>query len=78
YLRLGQRDLPAVPAINERVRMGRRALIYTTFNIIFVAVLSVANLVSPLLTIPYALQWLETIWVNLKFHRDDIFLGLKM
>lgn len=62
YLRLGQRDLPAVPAINERVRMGRRALIYTTFNIIFVAVLSVANLVSPLLTIPYALQWLETIW----------------
>ncbi len=62
YLRLGQRDLPAVPAINERVRMGRRALIYSTFNIIFVAVLSVANLVSPLLTIPYALQWLETIW----------------
>jgi hypothetical protein len=62
YLRLGQRDLPAIPAINERVRMGRRALIYTTFNIIFVAVLSVANLVSPLLTIPYALQWLETIW----------------
>ena len=65
YLRLGQRDLPAVPAINERVRMGRRALIYTTFNIIFVAVLSVANLVSPLLTIPYALQWLETIWGTL-------------
>jgi hypothetical protein len=65
YLRLGQRDLPAVPAINERVRMGRRALIYTTFNIIFVAVLLVANLVSPLLTIPYALQWLETIWGTL-------------
>ena len=65
YLRLGQRDLPAVPAINERVRMGRRALIYTTFNIIFVAALSVANLVSPLLTIPYALQWLETIWGTL-------------
>ena len=62
YLRLGQRDLPAVPAINERARMGRRALIYTTFNIIFVAALSVANLVSPLLTIPYALQWIETIW----------------
>jgi len=65
YLRLGQRDLPAVPAINERVRMGRRALIYTTFNIIFVAALSAANLVSPLLTIPYALQWLETIWGTL-------------
>ena len=65
YLRLGQRDLPAVPAINERARMGRRALIYTTFNIIFVAALSVANLVSPLLTIPYALQWLETIWGTL-------------
>jgi hypothetical protein len=65
YLRLGQRDLPAVPAINERARMGRRALIYTTFNIIFVAVLSVANLVSPLLTIPYALQWVETIWGTL-------------
>jgi hypothetical protein len=70
YLRLGQRDLPAVPAINERVRMGRRALIYTTFNIIFVAALSVANLVSPLLTIRQTsnCHWFPSVVRQQPFH----------
>jgi hypothetical protein len=62
YLRLEQRELDSVPAISTRLKMARRALIYTTFNLVFVAALSLGTLVSPLLSLPYALQWVETIW----------------
>lgn len=66
YLRLEQRDLDSIPELNTRLRMGQRALIYTTFNLLFVAASAVTNLVSPLLTLPYALQLGETIWGTLK------------
>jgi hypothetical protein len=46
--------------------MGRRALIYTTFNLTLVVILSIFNIVPLLLSIPYALQWVETIWGTLK------------
>ena len=66
YLRLDQRDLDVVPDIKNRLKMGRRAIIYTTFNLIFVAALAIISLVSPLLPLPYALQWGETIWGTFK------------
>ena len=66
YLRLEQRELDSVPEISARLKMGRRALIYTTFNLVFVAALSILSLVSPLLILPYTLQWLETIWGTFK------------
>jgi hypothetical protein len=62
YLRLEQRALEEIPGLNTRLRMGRRALLYTTFNLAAVTVLSIAGLLPPLLPIPYALQWFETIW----------------
>lgn len=62
YLRLGQRELKHLPEIRSRLRMGRRTVIYTSFNLLFVVVLAVADRVSPLLSLPYGLQWLETIW----------------
>ena len=62
YLRLEQRELDHLPGIRSRLSMGRRALIYTTFNLLFVIALSIGNLVSPLLSLPYAAQWMETIW----------------
>ena len=65
YLRLEQRNLGSIPDLNSRLHMGRRALIYTSFNLLFVAFLAVINLVSPLLTLPYALQLGETIWGSL-------------
>ena len=65
YLRLEQRELDLVPDIKNRLKMGRRAIIYTTFNLIFVAALAMISLVSPLLPLPYALQWGETIWGTL-------------
>jgi hypothetical protein len=66
YLRLEQRELDSVPDVRNRLMMGRRALIYTTFNLIFAAALGMISLVSPLLPLPYALQWGETIWGTLK------------
>jgi hypothetical protein len=65
YLRLQQRELTQVADIQSRLQMGRRALIYTTFNLLLVSVLGMISLVSPLLFLPYALQWLETIYGTL-------------
>ena len=65
YLRLDQRELSVVPDIKNRLKIGRRAIIYTSFNLIFVAALAMISLVSPLLSLPYALQWGETIWGTL-------------
>lgn len=66
YLRLEQRDLVRVPDPATRIRLGRRALLYTTFNLSAVLVLSLAGLLPVLLPVPYALQWLETIQGTLR------------
>jgi hypothetical protein len=66
YLRLEQRVLKAQPEMAERLSMGRRPILYTTFNLLAVTVLSLLNLLPPLLPLPYALQWVETIWGTLR------------
>jgi hypothetical protein len=65
YLRLVQREWDAVRSVSTRLRKGLRALLYTSFNLILVMLLSVFDFVPFLLGIPYALQWLETIWGTL-------------
>jgi len=62
YLRLDQRVLAEAPDLRARLSMGRRALLYTTFNVIFVAALALSNLVTTWLILPYLLQWLESLW----------------
>jgi hypothetical protein len=62
YLRLEQRELKTMPATATRLKMARRALLYTSFNLAAVIVLSLARLLPPLLFLPYALQWAETLW----------------
>jgi uncharacterized membrane protein (DUF106 family) len=62
YLRLQQRELTQIADIRSRFHMGRRALVYSTFNLLLVLVLAIISLVPPLLLLPYALQWLETIY----------------
>ncbi len=62
YLRLEQRELKAMPARAAQLRMAHRALMYTTFNLAAVLVLSASNILPSLLFIPYALQWGESIW----------------
>jgi hypothetical protein len=62
YLRLAQRELRTAPARKEQFQMGRRALLYTSFNLLIASGLSLASITPILLPLPYALQWGETLW----------------
>ena len=62
YLRLEQREVAEAPVLSERLRMGWRALLYTTFNLLLVGYFSLAGSLPALLPIPYAVQWGESIW----------------
>ena len=62
YLRLEQRELKSHPENRELWRMGKRALIYTSFNLFASLMLGWANIVPQLIFIPFLLQWFETLW----------------
>jgi len=66
YLRLAQRDWPAVPALKQRLRPAWRALACTTANLLLAAGLGVAGWLPPALPLPFAVQWLETIYGALR------------
>jgi len=66
YLRLEQRELPAIPPVPERLSMARRALSYTGFNLVAVAALCLGDILPSLVFLPYALQWGETLYGSLK------------
>jgi hypothetical protein len=62
YLRLEQREWKSIPGLPERLRLALRPLIYTSFNLALALGLGLSGVVPPLLFIPYALQWFETLW----------------
>jgi hypothetical protein len=62
YLRLEQRELKSQPENRELWRMGKRALIYTSFNLFVSLMLGWANIVPQLIFVPFLLQWIETLW----------------
>ena len=62
YLRLEQRELAAVPGRSGLWRMGRRALAYTTLNLVLTLVLGLASVLPRFLFLPYLVQWTETLW----------------
>ncbi|MBN2388075.1 MAG: YwiC-like family protein [Anaerolineales bacterium] len=62
YLRLSQRVLPGLSTRAEQWRLGRRALLYTTFNLALALVGALFGLLPSLIFIPFLLQWLETLW----------------
>ncbi len=62
YLRLEQRTLPALPDTSVRFRLGQRAILYTSFNFFMVLIFALLGALPALLPVPFALQWLETIW----------------
>lgn len=66
YLRLEQRELDLKPGLFTRITMGRRALLYTSFNLLAVSVMSLTGLVPSLLFVPYAVQWAETVQGTLR------------
>jgi hypothetical protein len=47
---------------SERWRMGRRALLYTSFNLYVSFFLSWLGWIPGLIFVPFALQWFETLW----------------
>jgi hypothetical protein len=62
YLRLEQRELARVPGLPELWRMGQRATLYTTFNLILTLGLGLLSVLPPYLFVPYLVQWAETLW----------------
>jgi len=62
YMRLKQRELDQIPSINKRLRMGQRALLYTSFNVVFSSVLAATGILPLWIFLPYLLQWAETLW----------------
>lgn len=66
YLRLRQRDLSVEQAAGldskKWWQMGLRAFLYTTFNLVFSIVLGFTGTIPFFIFLPFALQWLETIW----------------
>lgn len=62
YLRLEQRALSEMPDRRMRFAMGKRALLYTTFNFLLVLTLSIAAITPQWLPLAYAVQSAETLW----------------
>ena len=65
-LRLEQRPWKTVPSLGERLRAGRRALMYTTFNLVAVLILSLISVLPPLLPLADGGQWVESIYGTLR------------
>lgn len=66
YLRLEQRSLRKHPYVATRLHLGFHALLFTSFNLVFVISLVLGRVLPGLLPIPYAVQWLESIWGTLR------------
>jgi len=62
YLRLEQRFLAEIPVPAERWRMGGRALLYTSFNLLLALAGGLSGWLPAWIFAPYLLQWVETLW----------------
>ena len=62
YLRLEQRELAQVPDPAELWKMGFRAFVYTTFNLLLTLALGLTFILPRWLFLPYLVQWIETLW----------------
>jgi len=62
YLRLEQREQANAPNRGEQWELGRRAALYTSFNLASSLSLSLLAVLPSFIFVPYLLQWLETLW----------------
>jgi hypothetical protein len=65
YLRLEQRVLVQTPDVAGLLRMGWRALLYCSANVVIVLGLGLAGVVSLALALPFGLQLAECVWGTL-------------
>ena len=68
YMRLEHRTLVEVPERPAQWQIGKRALLYTSFNVLVSILLGVFSILPAFLFIAYLPQWLETLWWT--FHPD--------
>ncbi len=62
YMRLNHRTQAQIPARAEKIQLGKRALMYTSFNFALSLVLGIIGLLPRFIFIPYLLQFGETLW----------------
>ena len=62
YLRLDQKDLPADTPRSATWRAGRRALLYTSFNLVLSLALGATGWLPRWICLAFLPQWLETLW----------------
>lgn len=62
YVRLEQRALSGMPAMNERLWLGWRALAYSGFNLLAVLSLGLLSILPTWLFLPFALQFSECVY----------------
>jgi hypothetical protein len=62
YLRLEQREQAEGLGIGGLWEMGRRAFMYTTFNLAVSLALGLGSFLPRFVFIPYLVQWSETMW----------------
>jgi hypothetical protein len=62
YARLEQREQPQSQERSEKWKLGRRAFLYTSFNLAAALVLGWSQILPQWIFVPFLLQWAETVW----------------
>jgi hypothetical protein len=62
YLRLEQREQSEGQERSGKWKLGRRALLYTSFNLAATLILGWAKILPQWIFVPFLLQWAETVW----------------
>ena len=58
----GAANQPQGPTRSEKWRMGRRALLYTSFNLAVTLILGGSAILPRWICLPYLVQWAEAVW----------------
>ncbi len=62
YMRLSHRNQTQIPERAEKFRLGKRALMYTSFNFLASLLLGIFGLLPRFIFVPFLLQLVETVW----------------
>jgi hypothetical protein len=62
YLRLEQREQAKGQERSGRWKMGRRAFLYTSFNLAVAVILGWTEILPQWIFLPFLVQWAETVW----------------